>query len=65
MHRRLEDRIRALCAKALKAENCELDAIFSELKSALGEHNRRLRKLAAAKLVRATGEQPQERRVAA
>jgi len=64
MHRRLEDRIRALCARAVKAQDSELDAIFSALKFELGEHNKRLRKLAAAKLVRATNEQPEDRRAA-
>jgi hypothetical protein len=48
--RRLEDRIRELCAKAVAADSSELSAIFSELKSALHEHSERLRKLAAEKL---------------
>ena len=50
--RRLEDRIRELCAKAIVARSPdELESIFSELKSALQEHTARLRKAAAAKLV--------------
>jgi hypothetical protein len=48
--RRLDDRIRELCAKAVTAQDSELDAIFSELNGALHEHNERLRKLAADKL---------------
>jgi len=48
--RRLEDRIRELCAQALTAQAPELDPILSALQSALREHNQRLRKLAAAKL---------------
>jgi hypothetical protein len=48
--RRLEDHIRELCARAVDAQDSELDAIFSALQNALREHNQRLRKLAAAKL---------------
>ena len=48
--RRLEDRIRELCARAVTAQESELDSIFSSLQSALREHNERLRKLAAEKL---------------
>jgi hypothetical protein len=49
--RRLEDRIHELCRKLLTAQDSpELDAIFSELRSALHEHAERLRKLAARKL---------------
>jgi hypothetical protein len=48
--RRLEDRIRELCARAVTAEESELGSIFSASQSALREHNERLRKLAAAKL---------------
>jgi len=55
MHRRLEDRIRELCAKALTAQESELDAIHSALRSALREHIERLRRLAAAKLVSLEG----------
>jgi RecJ-like exonuclease len=45
--RRLEDRIRELCAKVSVAPETELDAALSELKSALHEHSVRLRKMAA------------------
>lgn len=51
MLRRLEDRIRYLCRKALTARDDELDALFSELRSALHEHANRLRQLAALKLI--------------
>ena len=64
MHRRLEDRIRELCAKALTAPEPELDALLSALRSALRDHNNRLRKLAAAKLVSIEGNQLRDRRTA-
>jgi hypothetical protein len=48
--RRLEDRIRELCARAVTAQDFELDTIFSALQLSLREHNDRLRKLAAVKL---------------
>ena len=66
MHRRLEDRIRELCAKALTAQESELHAVLSALRSALREHIERLRRLAAAKLVAigGNGEQLQDRRSA-
>ena len=48
--RRLEDRIRELCARAVSATGTELEPLISELQSALREHNSRLRTLAAAKL---------------
>jgi hypothetical protein len=50
MLRRLEDRIRSLCCKALTARDNEMDAIFRDLRSALHEHTDRLRQLAAVKL---------------
>jgi hypothetical protein len=50
--RRLEDRIRELCAKVIVAREEEVGPAIAELKSALHEHNARLRKLAAAKLTR-------------
>jgi hypothetical protein len=50
--RRLEDRIRDLCARVIAAPEDEVEPAISELKSALREHNERLRKLAAAKLTR-------------
>jgi hypothetical protein len=57
--RRLEDRIRDLCAKAIAARDNDANSAISDLKSALREHNARLRKLAAAKLTRL--EKPQTR----
>ena len=49
--RRLTDRIQELCAKAASAPPHEVDAVLDELKVALGEHTRRLRKMAAQKLI--------------
>jgi hypothetical protein len=49
--RRLDDRIRDLCAQALTAEGTDLDAILSTLQLELREHTARIRKLAAQKLV--------------
>jgi hypothetical protein len=48
--RRLNDRIRDLCARAVTAEGSDLDAILSTLKLELHEHTTRIRKLAAQKL---------------
>ncbi|HZQ94708.1 MAG TPA: hypothetical protein VFA67_06835 [Candidatus Sulfotelmatobacter sp.] len=48
--RRLEDRVRELCAKATAAEESEIVGILTELRETLAEHNRRLRKMAAQKL---------------
>jgi len=45
MLRRLEDRIRYLCAKAVASEDSpELHEVFEQLRAALHEHNERLRK---------------------
>lgn len=62
--RRLEDRIRILCSKALAAQHSELDAIFLELNSALHEHTKRLRKMAVRRLASGEPNQPPERRCA-
>jgi hypothetical protein len=48
--RRLDDRIRELCYQVISAGEGELEPLIEDLKSALREHNTRLRKLAAAKL---------------
>jgi predicted negative regulator of RcsB-dependent stress response len=48
--RRLEDRIRVLCAKVVTADEGEFGSAFAELNSALHEHSDRLRKLAGRKL---------------
>jgi hypothetical protein len=51
LSRRLEDRIRELCAKVVAAkEEEEVGPAISELKSALREHNQRLGRLAVTKL---------------
>jgi hypothetical protein len=62
MFRRLEDRIRELCAMAVTAEQPELEIILAELQSALREHTERLRRLAAAKLTTLDENVQQERR---
>jgi hypothetical protein len=47
--RRLDDRIRDLCAKAVTTPDAaEFSTLIKELNRALHEHTRRLRKLAAA-----------------
>jgi septation ring formation regulator EzrA len=48
----LNNRIRDLCAKAVEAEQHELEPILEELKAALREHTSHLRELAAARLAR-------------
>jgi len=52
--RRLEDRIRDLCVKAVDADTEEFQPMLEELKAALREHNERLGQLAAKKLTAAT-----------
>jgi hypothetical protein len=48
MFQRLEDRIRKLCHEAAATpQSPELDEILKDLKAALAEHTRRMRKLAA------------------
>jgi hypothetical protein len=52
MSRRLEDRIRELCARAVVTTDLdELDTILTQLRPALREHIELLRKLAADRLV--------------
>jgi len=60
--RRLEDRIRELCAKTLIARGPDLQAALTELKSALHEHTERLRQVAALKLLSGENNSPPERR---
>ena len=48
--RRLDDRIRELCARVVSTQGAEMESTIAQLKAALHEHNERLRKLAAAKL---------------
>jgi len=59
--RRLEDRIREMCRKALHAQSSELDSVFTELKSALHEHALRLRGVAARKLTTKKAQPPERR----
>ncbi|HLW88079.1 MAG TPA: hypothetical protein VKR57_06265 [Terriglobales bacterium] len=49
--RRLEERIRKLCAHALVANEPELTIILAELRDALHKHALRLRQLTADQLV--------------
>jgi hypothetical protein len=45
VHRRLEDRIRNLCSRALETQDLqELCKVLEELRGAIHEHTRRLRK---------------------
>jgi len=50
--RRLEDHIRELCAKVGHLHGAELHKTLAELRTALNEHSRRLRKIAAEGLLR-------------
>jgi uncharacterized coiled-coil protein SlyX len=45
--RRLEDRIRELCTKAASAPAGEVEVVLKELRIALAEHAKRLRRTAA------------------
>jgi len=64
VNRRLEDRIRELCAGAIAVQNeDELQPILAELRSALHEHGKRLKRTAVLKLVQ-QNEGFQERRSA-
>jgi len=48
MPQRLEDRIKELCAQAVETPaSPQLDEILQQLKTALGEHTGRIRKMAA------------------
>ena len=52
MNRRLEDRVRELCSRAVLARSeDELHTILQDLRAALHEHRNRLRKVAVFKLV--------------
>jgi hypothetical protein len=62
MRRRLEDRIRDLCAEALAAQEAELGPTLSKLRSALHEHNERIRRLFGARLFSAENGHREERR---
>ncbi len=60
--RRLEDRIRELCAKAATASDAETVQVLNELRHALHEHARNLRAMAAEKLTGATRASGDDRR---
>ena len=60
--RRLEDRIRELCAKASTASDDETVEVLRELRRALHEHARHLRAMAAEKLTGGTQATNEERR---
>ena len=62
MLRRLEDRIRELCALAVAAEDPELEMVLAELQAALRQHTERLRRMAAAKLTMLDEDVQEERR---
>jgi transcription elongation factor GreA-like protein len=49
--RRLEDRIRELCAKVTLVHGSELNTALDELKTALNEHSKKVRKIAAEGLL--------------
>jgi len=62
--RRLDDRIRELCQQALAARDAgESDTILAELRSALHEHSRRVRRRFLTLIFREKG-YTQERRAA-
>ena len=63
MHsRRLEDRIRYLCHRALTGTGAELEDIFADLRLSLHEHSERLRQIMALRLSTKTHNQLPDRR---
>jgi hypothetical protein len=60
--RRLEDRIRELCHKAVTANDSELKQVMTELQSCLHDHADRLRQLMVLKLSKRKNDHPPERR---
>ena len=50
--RRIDDRIRDLCAKVASSEGNDYEPTISELNAALREHTDRLRKMAAESLAK-------------
>jgi len=60
--RRLDDRIRELCASIVKAREEELEPAISGLKSALREHTTRLRKIIASRSLSGAKPEHKERR---
>jgi hypothetical protein len=61
--RRLEDRIRELCAHAIIARGHELENTLEKLKSALAEHTDRIRQTAIQKLLNPGKHHPPDRRL--
>jgi hypothetical protein len=61
--RRLDDRIRELSAKAVTAEDPDLDSTFTRLQSSLQEHTKRLRKMAAEQFAGAAKKRKERRSV--
>lgn len=63
MHsRRLEDRIRELCARVVDADDEDFEPLINNLKASLREHTGRLREFAATNLTRL--KTPQQKRSA-
>ena len=50
--RRLDDRIRDLCARAVTADEADFSGVVSDLRSALHEHAVRMRKMAMRQIKR-------------
>jgi hypothetical protein len=50
--RRLDDRIRELCARAVSADDSDFAAVLSDLRSALHEHSARMREMAMRQIHR-------------
>jgi hypothetical protein len=59
--RRLDDKIRELCALALDSQNGSKEGILEELRHAIREKTQRLRRLAANKLVDRSPDLPERR----
>jgi hypothetical protein len=59
--RRLEDRIRELCALAIATNTADFAEVLAELRSALHQHSEQLRKLARTEFASAKGMADSER----
>jgi hypothetical protein len=59
--RRLEDRIRELCLRAVTADTSELEEILAALKASLHEHSERLRHTMVMKLATKAQGRPERR----
>jgi hypothetical protein len=59
--RRLEDRIRELCLRAVTADTSELEGILAALKASLHEHSERLRHTMVMKLATKAQGRPERR----